>query len=434
MNMTVAFELVVIMMLILMNGLLAMSEMAVVSSTKARLKKRADDGHKGAETALKLAEAGNNDFLASIQVGITLIGVLAGAFSGATLSDKISDALDVFDSRLAPYSDAMGLGIVVIFVTYFSLIVGELVPKRLALNNPEAIASRVSRLIAVLGKILKPLIYFLSLSTSFVLRLLGANQISDKTVTEEEVKILIEEGAEAGVFDKQEETMIKRVLKLDDYKVSDLMTPRTQVVGLDIHDPIDDILAKIIQYSYSYFPVFDNSMDHPIGLLSVKTILAKMVKKEPIEIRKCMAEAIFFPKSLPADDALLRFRESGKHISFVIDEYGGFSGVITVYDITESIVGEIPNNNQDMNRKIIRRNNGSLLVEGHLSFQELSEYLELPNDSNEDFQTVGGLMMAKLGRIPVEGDSIKVGPYKFEVVDMDRHRVDKLLIERSGDT
>jgi putative hemolysin len=428
----VAVELIVITILILLNGLLAMSEMAVVSSKKSRLRKMSDDGNRGAKSALKLSESENNDFLASIQVGITLIGVLAGAFSGATLSDKISNALDAFDPRLTPYSDAMGLGVVVIFVTYFSLILGELVPKRLALNNPESIASRVAVFISVLGKVLRPLVYLLSLSTKFVLKLLRANQVSDKTVTEEEVKILIEEGTEAGVFDKQEETMMKRVLKLDDYKVLDLMTPRMKVVGIDIHDSIEDTLAKVIQHSHSYFPVFSDSMDHPIGLLSVKTILAKMVKKECIDFRECMSEALFMPKSLPADDALEKFRQSGKHIAFAVDEYGGFAGVITVYDITESIVGEIPNNNQDIDRKIVRRDNGSLLVEGHMSFQELSEHLKLHNDSDEDFQTIGGFMMAKLGRIPTEGDSIEMSPYRFEVVDMDRHRVDKVLIEKIG--
>lgn len=428
--MGIAFELIVIAILILSNGLLAMSEMAVVSSKKARLKKLADQGTRGAKTALKLAEADNNDFLASIQVGITLIGVLAGAFSGATLSDKISKAVTVLNPAFESYANAIGLGTVVIFVTYFSLIIGELVPKRLALNNPEIIAARVSKLITGLGKALKPLVYLLSLSTKFVLKVLRADSISDQTVTEEEVKILIQEGTQAGVFDKHEATMMNRVLKLDDYTVSDLMTPRTKVVGIDVNDSVDKVLAKMTQHTHSYFPVYDKSMDRPLGLLSIKNVLSKMIKKETIVIRKCMSEPLFVPKSLPAFDALSKFRESGKHIGFVVDEYGGFAGVITVYDITESVVGEIPNNNQKIDRKIVRRENGSLLVEGHLAIQELTEYLKLQIDTEEDFQTVGGLMMSRLGRIPTEGDYIRVGLYKFEVVDMDGRRVDKVLIDR----
>lgn len=428
--MLIWFEVVVIILLILTNGLLAMSEMALVSSKKARLKKLADDQVHGANAALHLHES-TGDFLASIQVGITLIGVLAGAFSGATLSEKISAALTTFHPPIERYADGIGLGVVVLFVTYFSLVLGELVPKKLALNNPEKIASRVALIISLLGKVLRPIVYFLSSSTSTVLKLLGAAQPSDKTITEEEVKILIEEGTEAGVFDKEEETMMKRVLRLDDNTVEDLMTPRTRVVGIDLNDSLDNILFKISQYSHSYFPVFNKTMDNAVGILSVKTLLARFIKNEPIIITECLAPAYFLPKNLPADAALQKFRETGKHIAFAIDEYGGFSGIISVFDITESIVGEIPNNNQSINKKIVKRHDGSLLVNGQMSMQDLAEYLKVKLEDDSDFQTVGGLVMHKLGHIPSEGEFIKISGYRIEVIDMDGKRIDKVLITKS---
>jgi putative hemolysin len=427
--MSVWLELSVIVGLILLNGLLAMSELAIISSKKGRLKKLSDDGHKGARIALQLTESNTNDFLASIQVGITCIGVLAGAFSGATLSEKISAFLKSISPRFEPYSEAIGLASVVIFVTYLSLILGELVPKKLALNNPEALAAKVSRFIAFLGRALSPIVYLLSGSTRVVLKLLGAAEASDKTVTEEEIKNLIEEGTEAGVFDKQEETMMKKVLRLDDYKVENIMTPRMKIFAVDINDSLENILEKVIQSGHSYFPVFDKTLDRPLGLFSLKSILVKLVKKEVIDIRDCLSSALFFPESLPVDAALERFRESGKHIALVVDEHGGFAGLITVYDISEAIMGEIPKNDQSFDRKIVKRQDGSLLVEGHMDFEELTEYLHLKNQNDNDFQTVGGFIMANLGRIPTEGDVVFLGNYRLEVVDMDRRRVDKVLIE-----
>lgn len=429
--MTIVFELIAIAVLIFLNGLLAMSEMAVVSSKKARLQKLMDEGHTGALTALQLTEGDNNDFLASIQIGITLIGVLAGAFSGATLSDKISATIVAYYPILASYADAIGLGMVVIGVTYFSLVLGELVPKRLALNNPEVIATRVSKSIYVIGKTLRPFVYFLSMSTKFVLRVFRADSSSDQTVTEEEVKLLIEEGRQAGVFEKHEESMMKRVLKLNDFKVSELMTPRIRVIDIDLNEPVEETLAKITKYKHSYFPAFDKTIDRPVGVLSIKKILTKLIQGEQLEMRSCLSEPLFVPESMTVDIALNRFKHEGKQIAFVVDEYGGFAGLITIYDITESIVGSIPNNNAHAEKKIVVRANGSLLVDGQTSIEALNEFIDLSDLEDGDFQTVAGLIMSQLGKIPTEGEWITIGPYKIEVVDMDRQRIDKVLIEKS---
>ncbi len=409
-----------------------MSEMAIVSSRRSRLKNLIAKKHRGAKTALKLLE-GDGEFLASIQIGITLIGVLAGAVSGATLADKLAVHVGALHPLLEPYSHGLSFGLVVVLVTYLSLILGELVPKKMALNNPEIVASRMAKLVSLTGYTLRPMVYILTVSTNTVLKVMRVPPVNDKVVTEEEVKILIADGAKVGIFDKQEEAMIRGVLRLDDHTVGELMTPRTQVVGVDINDTNENILKKMTQHNHSHFPVFDSSIDQPVGVLSVKTVLAKFVQNKVITVSELMSSPLFLPESMTTDVALQKFRNSGLRLGFAIDEYGGFAGVLTVYDITEAIIGEMPEGGRQkmQNRKIVKRHDGSWLVEGYILIDELLETLKLPPVANkENFQTVGGYMMTKLGKIPKEGDIVKHENFQFEVMDMDKHRVDKVLVTK----
>jgi len=425
--MTIALELALILGLILTNGLLAMAEMAIVSAKKNRLKKAMDDGDHGAAVAIKLAES-HTDFLASIQVGITLIGVLAGVFSGARVSGFIAKQVASVSPMLTDYAEPIGLAIVVLVVTYFSLVLGELVPKRMALHSPERIAIRMARPIAALGRGLKPVVYVLSRSTNMILRLFHIHNVNASTVTEEEVRFMIEEGTESGVFDKQEETLIKRVLRFDDLNITDVMTPRTQVVAFDVHDPVETVLTRIAECRHSYFPVFDTHMDRPLGHVSSKTLMAMMIRKEPIDLRACIDDALYLPETLAADDALEKFRETKKHIAFVVDEYGGFAGLITVNDLITSIVGDIPSHNQQSAQSIIQRDDGSWLVDAQIPYEELFDVLGLEETGDEDYQTVAGFVMAKLAKIPEEGEKVAIADFVFEVVDMDRRRIDKILV------
>lgn len=415
----------------LLNGFLSMSEMAVVSSRKPRLQHMADEGKLGARTALRLSQ-NSNDFLASIQVGITLIGVLAGAFSGATLSEKLAAMLMQISPRIEPYADGLALGVVVMSVSYLSLVVGELVPKRLALNNPEAIAVRVSKVIWLIGLVLKPIVMILSMSSSLILRLFGAHIVKDEVVTEEEVKILIEQGAKSGVFDKHEEQMMKQILKLDDSRVLDAMTPRTDVVCLDLNESPDINLKIVAEKKHSYFPVYDDSIDDVIGLLSVKELLSVLLDGREIIIKDCVKPALFLPESITLDVALEKLKRTGEHIAIALDEYGGFAGVVTIHDITESIFGHLPDKHSDDDAMVVKREDGSFLIDGRFPFDDFVEMFKIKFSKSfeADFQTVGGFVMAKLGKVPKEGNIFKLKNYAVEVVDMDRNRVDKILVTK----
>jgi putative hemolysin len=427
--MLLSIEVSIILLLILLNGVLAMSELALVSAKKAKLKQLSSSGNRGADAALALTET-NKDFLASIQVGITLIGVLAGAFSGATLAEELSKEIVKLYPALTRYADAVALSLVVIVITYLSLVVGELVPKRLALYYPEAIAVRVAKTIGTLGKALHPVVYLLTVSTNFVLRLFGLHRHTKDTVSAEEIRILIDEGASVGVFDEREQEMMRQVMRLEQYKIEDLMTPRSKVIAIDVNDPLAESLAVIARHTHTYYPIYDGELDRPLGVLSIKSLLPKLIEKRPINLRSEIISCVFLPEKLPADYALEKLQETGKHMALVVDEYGGFSGILTIYDITESIVGEIPGYDEHRSQAIVERADKSILIEGQLPFVDLVDHLRLDAsiiEEQEGFQTVGGFIMHRLGKIPKEGDCFEDYGYRFEVVDMDRNRVDKVL-------
>jgi putative hemolysin len=429
-----AVEIIIILVLILLNGLLAMAEIAVVSARKARLQQRSEEGDDHARIALELA---NNpgDFLASVQVGITLVGVLAGAFGGATLAEQLSIRLASYP-RLAPYSDAISVGVVVVVITYFTLVLGELVPKRLALNNPEKIAAAVAGPMRIAALVATPFVRLLSASTNFVLRISGIKASNEPPVTEEEIKVMLDQGTQAGVFAEAEQDMVEAVFRLGDRRVGKLLTPRPEVIWLDILAPVEVTHAKILDSVYSRFPVAQGSLDHVLGIVQSKDLLDNLLAGKPLDLMGSIYKPLFVPESMPALKVLELLRKSPVHMALVIDEFGGFQGLVTLFDILESIVGEIPDSGEPSNLEVIQREDGTWLVDGMLPIDEFKEIFrlgELPDESRGYFQTVGGFIMSYLGHIPSVSDHFAWSGLRIEVVDMDGMRVDKVLIALEAD-
>ncbi len=424
----VAFQIAVVVLLILLNGFFAMSETALVSSRKARLRQRADEGDRGARTALELADSPNR-FLSTVQVGISLIGVLAGAFGGATLAEPLAGTLRGVPA-LAPYAAPVAFGAVVVAITYLSLILGELVPKRLALNGAEAVASRVSGPMRLISIITSPAVWILSVSTEAVLGLLQARSTPESPVSEQEVEILMEEGARAGVFEEEERDLVRRALQLDDRPVRELMTPRPKVAWLDADDPQEEVLRQAREAGHSYFPVARGDLDGLLGIASVKDAWVRQASGEPADLLGSLRRSPLVPEGAPATDALEAFKRSGLPTALVIDERGHIEGLVTLTDVLEALVGEVPDEDDPAGEAIVRREDGSWLVDGLLAADELKERLglsALPREGEADYQTVGGMVMDVLGRVPETGDRFEWAGYSFEVVDMDERRVDKVL-------
>jgi putative hemolysin len=425
----VALQIAIIVVLALLNGLLAMAETALVSSRKARLKQRAEAGDRGARAALRLAESPNR-FLSTVQIGISLVGVLAGAFGGATLAQPLADALRAVPA-LAPYAGPVAFGTVVVAITYLSLIIGELVPKRLALSGAEAVASRVAGPMRLLSAITAPAVWFLSVSTEGVLRLLGAHRTGAPPVSEQEVEILMEEGAQAGVFEEEERDLVRRALRLDDRPVRELMTPRPNVVWLDADDPPEEILRRARDAGHSFFPVARGDLDDLLGIASVKEDWARQASGKNADLLDSLQRSPLVPEGAPATSALEAFKRSGLPVSLVIDERGHIEGLVTLTDVLEALIGEVPDEDEPAEAAIVRREDGSLMVDGLLGANELRERLglgELPREEEADYHTVGGMVMDNLGRVPATGDRFDWEGYTFEVLDMDGRRVDKVLV------
>jgi putative hemolysin len=429
---SVVLQIAIIVLLILLNGLFAMAETALVSSRKARLRQRAEEGNKGARTALELADSPNR-FLSTVQIGISLIGVLAGAFGGATIAEPLAGALRVVPV-LAPYAGPIAFGIVVVGITYLSLILGELVPKRLALNGAEVVASRVAGPMRLLSMITSPVVWFLSFSTETVLRLLRVRPPAESPVTEQEVEILMEEGARAGVFEDEERDLVRSALQLDDRPVRELMTPRPKVVWLDADDPPEEIRRLVAESRNSYFPVARGDLDELLGIASVKDAWTRQASGQPADLLGSLRPSPFVPEGAPATDALEVFKRSSLPLALVIDERGHIEGLITLSDVLEALVGNVPDEDEPTEEAIVQREDGSWLVDGLLAAEELKERLglkELPREEEAEYQTVGGMVMDTLGRVPAEGDRFAWEGYSFEVLDMDGRRVDKVLASLS---
>lgn len=429
---SIALETIIILGLILANGLLAMAEIAVVSARKARLQQRAEEGDEKAREALTLAQ-NPDDFLSAVQVGITLVGVLAGAFGGATLAKTIATWLRGVP-YLAPYSEAIAVVLVVLAITYFSLIFGELAPKRLALRNPERTAAALARPMLILSRITSPVVRFLSLSTSLALRLVGQKLEQEPPITQEEIKLLIQQGTQAGVFEAVEQDMVQAVLRLGDRRVDSLMTPRTEITWLDLTDPDEVNCQKILNSNYSRYPAVVGSLDHVVGIVQARDLLKASLDGAALDLRGTMIAPLFVPDSMLALKVLELFRSERAHMALVIDEFGGFQGIVTTFDLLEAIVGALPEPGVEEDLEVIARPDGSFLIDGMMDIDDFTERFGIPILPGEEqgyFQTLGGFIMTQLGKIPEPADQFEWGGWLFEVMDMDGRRVDKVLLTPS---
>ena len=421
-------DILILILLILTNGLFSLSEMAVVSSRKVRLQQRAEEGSKAARTALNLA-AQPTRFLSTVQIGITLIGILSGAFGGATIADTLTAYIAQYPA-LEPYSQAIAVAIVVTIITYFSLVIGELVPKRLALNNAEKIAVSVAPLMQFVSLVARPFVSLLSFSTELVVRLLRIKPTSEPTVTEEEVKILIEQGRATGVFEDVEQEIVERVFRLSDRTVNSLMTHRSEMVWLNVEDPLEENINKIIASGHTNFIVCRGGVEHVVGILRAKDLLREYAAGRSVSIPEGLPMPPFVPEGVNALEVVARLRHDKSPVALIVDEYGTIDGMVTLTDVLEAIVGDIPALDDEGEPAAREREDGSWLLDGMMPVDELQMLLDLddlPEDS-DDYDTVGGLFMAQMGRVPKVGDTFEWNELRFEVMDMDGHRVDKVLV------
>jgi len=427
--MDVIWQISIIFLFALLNGVLAMSEIAVVSARRTRLQQTAKKGDKGAQTALELATH-STQFLSTIQIGITLIGIFAGAIGEATLARALAAALSNIP-LLAPYAKVIGSTIVVLGVTYVTLVIGELVPKRLALNSPERVASWIAKPMQLLSVVTRPVVWLLSVSTDTVVRLLGIRPSNEPDITAEEIEILVEQGTEIGVLENYEQDMIERVLRLDEWRVDAFMTPRTQIMWIDLEDPKEEIRETLLEAKHSRFPVIVGDPDNAIGMLYTKDMVVSQLKESDFDIRSILRPILFVPESMSTLRVLDIFKEEGKHIALVTDEYGSVQGMVTDMDILEAIAGEIPGEGEPEEPKAERREDGSWLVDGLLHVNRLWSTLGLEDEMKEDYrgyQTVSGFVMDELDGIPNEGKQFEFHGHRFEIVDMDARRIDKVLV------
>lgn len=426
---SISFEILIVLLLILANGVFAMSEMAIVSAKKLRLQQLAEQGDIKARTALELANAPNR-FLSTVQIGITLVGIFTGAFGGATLSERLAVILGQIPA-LRPYSQALSFVGVVLVITYLSLILGELVPKRLALNKPEQIAVNVAIPMQGLSKIAYPVVHLLSQSTEFILRLLGIGPSDEPEVTEEEIKLLIQQGTEAGTFEEVEQEMVERVLLLGDRRVSSIMTPRPGIVWLDLEDSADENKRKLVNSIHSRFPICQGSLDEVLGIIQVNELLSRYLSDGEFDLVSSLHQPLYVPESTRALKILELFQQSGTHIALVVDEYGVLQGLVTLNDIMEAIVGDLPSSAELDDPTAIQREDGSWLVDGTIAIEDFKQRFdieELPGELRGNYQTLGGFVITYLGHIPKAADCFEWEGFRFEVMDMDGNRVDKVLV------
>jgi putative hemolysin len=426
---SIAFEIFAIFFLLIANGIFAMSEIAVVTARKSRLQDLASKGKATARAALELANA-PNPFLSTVQIGITLVGILAGAFGGGALTEWTAAWLSGLPI-LAPYSRSMALGIVVLAITYFSVIIGELVPKRLALSHPESIAMFMARPMRLLLKMCAPLVHFLSQSTDLVFRIFGKRFDEQTTVTEDEIRTLIRQGTAAGVFEESEQDMVEAVFQLGDKRARALMTPRTEIVWFDVDDSVKRIQTKVAESGRSRFPACKGDLDNVMGVVQAKDLLATVLSGKKIDLQGCMQQPAFVPRSMPARQVLDHIKQSGSHLVLVVDEYGGIDGLLTHHDILEAIAGDMPLGKSPPESKAVQRNDGSWLLDGMLSIDEFKEIFrleDLPGEKKDAFQTLGGFIFTQMGRVPEVSEHFEWNGLRFEIVDMDGKRIDKVLV------
>ncbi len=424
-----ALEILIILLLIVANGLFSGAEIAIVSARRHRLQQLGEKGRRSARVALRLADS-PNEFLSTVQIGITLIGILSGAVGGATVARQLAPLLDQVPV-LAPYSEGLSFGLVVAAITFLSVVIGELVPKRLALANPEQLACTMAPTMRWLSQVSAPVVHLLSKSTDVLLKLLGVSASNEPDITEDEIKAMIRQGADSGVFEEVEHDMVQRVLRLGDRTIKTLMTPRTDICWLDVEEPLEDSLQEVLESTHSRFPVGRGSLDDCLGVVRVRNLLSAKITGQPINLEELMQPPLFVAESTRALSVLEQFKRSGIHIALVTDEFGGVEGLVTLNDLMEGIVGDLPSVDDEEEPLVVTREDGSWLVDGGL---DLDAFTELTNqdifgiDQEGRYHTLAGFVMHVLERIPREADHFEWQGYRFEVVDMDGKRVDKLLV------
>ncbi|MFM2432273.1 MAG: hypothetical protein RLZZ511_3487 [Cyanobacteriota bacterium] len=425
-----ALNLLIVLLLMVANAIFVMSEMAIVSARKVRLQQAANQGDRRARTALKLANNPNN-FLAAGQVGITLIAIISGAFGEKTLSDilqpLLKGALGESTSQLVAFI------ISIVIITYLTLIIGELVPKRLALNSPETIAAVMAPPMSLLAKVAAPIVYLLSTSTEIVIKILGIRPSDEPQVTEEEIRVMIEQGTEAGMFEQAEENIMKRVFQLGDRRVSSIMTPRPEITWLDLDDSEEENRRILQEESHARYPICRDGLDTILGITQVYDLLRDSMNGEPFDLTKDMQPPLFVPESTRALKVLEQFKQTGNQMAFVVDEYGVIQGLVTLTDILQALVGDLPSAGEVADPQAIQREDGSWLLDGMLPIYQFKELLdiedkEMPGEQRGSYQTLGGFVVMHLGKIPVSADHFTWSDYRFEVVDMDSNRVDKVIV------
>jgi putative hemolysin len=423
-------DIFILLFLIFLNGIFAMSEMALVSSRKARLQQRVDEGSSGAAVAMKLQDEPGG-FLSTIQVGITSIGILSGVFGEAALADRFQAWLNSI-ALLAPYSKGIATVFMVIIITYLSTVLGELVPKRLALYNPEGIASLMAPPMVWVSRIALPFVKLFSASSEFILKLVGAVRHDEPPVTEDEIRVLMEQGAEAGVFEKSEQRLVANIFQLDDKNLRAIMTPRVDVFYLDLDHPIDENRRKIADTPYNTIPVTRGGLEHVVGVVRSKDLLAKSLTEEVFDLAALVQPALFVPQSVSPMQVLETFKKARSHTAIIVDEYGDVQGIVSMNDVMEAIVGDIPSSAGPEETQATRREDGSWLVDGMITNDRFKELLaidgKLPEEESGNYHTIGGFVMMQLGRVPRVADHFLWEGYRFEVIDMDKNRIDKILV------
>lgn len=424
---------IVIFLLLLVNGVFAMFEIAMVSSRRARLQERASKGSKGAKIALKLLKDPDKMFSA-IQVGITLIGIVNGALGGISFADDLVPHIASIPG-LEKYAATISMLIVIGLITYLSLVIGELVPKTLALNNAESIAVFLSPSMNLLRRIMYPVVWLLSVSTRIILKLVGIKKRNDPPVTDEEIRIMLKLGSESGVFNKEESVLMNEILRFGDKKAAQVMTQRHEVDFIDLKSTAAEIIEMAGKSKFSRLLVIDGSIDHIAGVVSVHDILLQFIAKKTVRLKELISDPVYIPEQMLAVRVIELFQRSKNHFGVVVDEYGTMSGIVTLHDLIENIMGDLPLLDEVYEPEIVQREDGSWLADGMMLWSELAEKINVKVPPEEEellsgVNTIGGYAMVKLNKIPTAGDVFHAAGFRFEIVDMDGKRVDKVLISR----
>ncbi|RPI23369.1 MAG: HlyC/CorC family transporter [Acidobacteria bacterium] len=427
--MSLWLEIGIILFLVVLNGVLAMTEIAYVSASRTRLQVSSRKGDKTATAALQLIQSPTR-LLSTVQVGITLIGIMAGAFGGATLAEELGGWLEQIPG-MAPYGEVLAFVLVVAAITYLSLVIGELAPKRVAMLSPEGIATTMSRPMKILASLAAPVVWFLTHSTELLLRLLRIPTKPERVATEDEIKLMIEQGTRAGVFLPSEQEMVLNVFRFADRRVSALMTPRPDVVWIDKGASAEKLRATVAAHPHNRFPVCDGGLDQVLGIARAKDLLTACLSGSPLNLASNLRKPLFVPESNPALRMLELFKQTGMHLALVVDEYGQVEGLVTHHDVMEAIVGDIHSVDLPEEKEIVRLEDGSYLLDGSLPADEFRSLLMIdPAEDEGYYDTVAGFILEQLGRIPATGEHLEWRGWKFEVVDMDDRRIDKIRLRR----